>query len=34
VPRNEPVLLGRIQIEGDLGLAARASEMFGGPSNF
>jgi alkanesulfonate monooxygenase SsuD/methylene tetrahydromethanopterin reductase-like flavin-dependent oxidoreductase (luciferase family) len=34
VPRNEPLLLGRIQVEGDLGLAARASEMFGGASSF
>jgi alkanesulfonate monooxygenase SsuD/methylene tetrahydromethanopterin reductase-like flavin-dependent oxidoreductase (luciferase family) len=34
VPRNEPLLQGRIEVEGDFGLAARASEMFGGPSSF
>ncbi len=30
----EPLLRGRIQIEGNLDLAGRASEMFGGPSNY
>ncbi|HWN66233.1 MAG TPA: LLM class flavin-dependent oxidoreductase [Haliangium sp.] len=30
----EPLLRGRVQIEGNLDLAGRASEMFGGPSNY
>jgi alkanesulfonate monooxygenase SsuD/methylene tetrahydromethanopterin reductase-like flavin-dependent oxidoreductase (luciferase family) len=34
VPRNEPLLHGRIHIDGDLALAARAGEMFGGSSSY
>jgi alkanesulfonate monooxygenase SsuD/methylene tetrahydromethanopterin reductase-like flavin-dependent oxidoreductase (luciferase family) len=34
VPSNEPLLQGRMQIEGNLELAGRASEMFGGPSPY
>ena len=34
LPRNEPLLRGRIEVEGDLGLATRANEMFGGPSSY
>lgn len=34
VPGMEPLLAGRIHVEGDLALASRATEMFGGPSSF